>query len=153
MSRVLPLTIGLLTLGLLTMGKACAEPLGRLFFSAPERAALDGARNAALAPAFDLTDRAAGKKASVPEPAAAPPPVSLDGMITRERGPATLWLDGTPQEAPNAAGPGMALQVTPGAVEIMPGEGRPAVRVKPGQTFDPATGGVSETGAAPGAAP
>ncbi len=152
MSRVL-LTMGLLSMGLLSMGKASAEPLGRLFFSVPERAALDAARGAARAPAFDLTDRAAGKRAAIPESPAAQPSVSVDGMITRERGPATLWLNGAPQEAPNVAGPGMPLRVTAGAVEISPGEGRSVVRVKPGQTFDPATGGVSENGAAPGAAP
>jgi hypothetical protein len=143
----------LLTIGLLTVHGASADPMGRLFFSAPERAALDAARNAALAPAFEITDRATGKKAPVPEPHAPQPPVSLEGIITRERGPATLWLDGAPQEAEDAAGAGMPLRVTPKAVEISPGDGKPAVRVKPGQTFDPETGAVSETGAAPGAVP
>lgn len=143
----------LLTIALLIMDGARADPMGRLFFSAPERAALDAARNAALAPAFEITDRATGKQAPVPEPHAPQPPVSLEGIITRERGPATLWLDGTPQEAKDAAKAGLPLRVTPKAVEISPGDGKPAVRVKPGQTFDPETGAVSETGTAPVAAP
>lgn len=122
---------------------ATAEDLGRLFFSGAERATLDAARYAARKPALDLVDEATGKRAPEPAAPAPPPPVRVDGIVTRNRTPATVWLDGEPQAAGDAEWPGATLRVTPGEVELRDGEQGTAVRIKPGQTFDPVSGEVS----------
>lgn len=76
-----------LLLALSTTGAASAqapsEPLGRLFFTPEQRAALDRQRHA---PPPSLS----------PAPTANEAPASFDGMVQRSSGRNTVWINGTP---------------------------------------------------------
>ncbi len=77
--------------------EASAQGLGRLFFTAQERAKLDSSRsNAVLGPQEALMANEAAAK--------------INGFVKRSDGPATVWLDGTPRD-------GAHLGLTPQAVE------------------------------------
>jgi len=110
--------------GILLLQNADAQQLGRLFFTADQRAALDARR-----------------KARVPDkPAAAPvvasPITRLDGFVKRSEGPPTVWVNGE------------ALQenVRPGerSVSVPVGDGGARVELKPGQELDRGSGEVRD---------
>ncbi len=107
------------------------EPLGRLFYTARQRAALDA------------NTRSASERAKKPIPI--PPSVTLNGVVTRSDGEQTVWIDGRAYHR-NESG---ELQVItrsgdPAVVEIkVPGvPNRRPVRV--GQQLDPVTGETFE---------
>lgn len=107
------------------------EPLGRLFYTARQRAALDA------------NVRSASERVKQPIPI--PPSVTLNGVVTRSDGEQTVWIDGRAYHR-NESG---ELQVItrpddPAAVEIkVPGAStRRPVRV--GQQLDPVTGETFE---------
>jgi hypothetical protein len=64
---------------------AHAEPLGRLFHSAAERAALDALRKEKSQPA----------KATQERPPTQQPAPRLDGYVIRSDGKSTVWVNGT----------------------------------------------------------
>ncbi len=111
-----------------------AQELGRLFLTAEQRAALDARR-----------------KARIPDkPAAAPvvesPTTSVDGLVRRQGGRSTVWIN----RQPNAEGvqPDGA-RVLPGRagapdVSITVGEGERQFQLKPGQKLDRGTGEVTD---------
>lgn len=101
----------------------CAQELGRLFFTPPQREALDARR-----------------RARVPDkPAATPlvisPTTRLDGYVRRSDGRSTVWVNGDTADdsAPQADGR-VPLPVDSGA----------RVRLKPGQVLDRGSGEVSD---------
>lgn len=128
-----------------------ADNLGRLFFTRETRAALDAARLAAATPLLPLTAHEILQLPKVPEEVLTPPPpVTVNGIVTRSRGPATLWMNGAPQDARNVRVPGVPretaprVRVTRDAIEFALDAEHPAHRVKAGQTFDPARAEVRE---------
>lgn len=137
----LPMALAL-ALALLA-GPAGAAPLGRLFATPAERAALDAKRGGgAGADAAAQAAAAAAAAAAPPPPPPPPPPTRLDGVVQRSGGKSTVWLNQVPQNEPyNQFGPDPAaaalrLQLSTGQTVIL----------KPGQRFDPADGSVRESG-------
>lgn len=117
-----------LLVGLAAASGACAQELGRLFFTPEQRAALDARR-----------------KARVPDkPAAAPvvasPVTRLDGYVQRSDGRATVWVNGT---ALDEAAPEKPV-VDSARVSMTVGEGSARVRLKPGETIDRGSGEVAD---------
>jgi hypothetical protein len=110
--------------GMLVVSCAQAQEIGRLFFTAEQRAALDARR-----------------RARVPDkPAAAPivasPTTRLDGYVRRSSGPSTVWVNGTTLDG---ATPGSDARVS-----VPVGESGARVRLKPGETLDRSTGEVRD---------
>jgi len=122
-SRATRLVLPALALALAAAAADCAaQELGRLFFTADQRAALDARR-----------------KARVPDkPAAAEvasPTTRLDGYVKRSDGPSTVWVNGEtllegPAEAPRIDSRGE------GRVAVPVGEGGARARLKPGEVLD-----------------
>lgn len=104
-----------------------AEALGRLFFSAEQRAMLDLAR-----------DRAPTKNGVEEVQAVTPSEITLNGMVTRSDGKASLWVNGRLEQ-------GIHYRGTPERNQVqlkMPAGG---VKLKVGQTYDPANDRVEES--------
>lgn len=107
------------------------EPLGRLFFTPEQRAALDARR-----------------KARVPDkPAAAmitSPVTRIDGYVKRSQGPSTVWLNGESL----GEGAGDAPRIEPGRgagdVSVSVGENGRRIRLKPGESLDRGSGEVKD---------
>ena len=87
-----------------------ARALGRLFFSPAERATLDAARQAAAIPPPAVSNEEIPllPEAAISEipPAPLPPPMTLNGIVARSGGPATVWVNGTAQDGRNLSVPG-----------------------------------------------
>ncbi len=138
----------LVVIGLLA-GPAPADELGRLFFTQAERARLDAERSASSLPAVDAKIEPSPSVAPPQEPAlAAPPSLTVNGLVLRAHGPSTAWINGTPgtrRELATARGleSGRELRIGRDAVEIEEDHAR--ARVKPGQTFEPHAGRVVES--------
>lgn len=106
---------------LLTAGPAAsAEPLGRLFFSPAERAALDQAR--------------AHQPGSLS--AATHGEISLSGYVRRSSGKTTTWINSVPQHD-------AAASPTTSGVPIRLPSGR-QITLKPGQSYDQVRGEIRE---------
>ena len=126
------LTIALLLVALCP-APARAQELGRLFFTAEQRANLDARR-----------------KARVPDkPAAtvvAAPVTRLDGYVKRSSGPTTVWINGesVADNAPEAPRIDAGGAASSGAVSITVGEGGTRVRLKPGESLDRGNGEVHD---------
>jgi hypothetical protein len=119
---------------LLAAPARAADPLGRLFFTPEQRAALDARR-----------------KARVPDkPAAAvvaSPVTRIDGYVKRSQGPSTVWMNGESlgegaPEAPRIDAP--ARDGGDGSVSISVGESGRRVRLKPGESLDRGSGEVKD---------
>lgn len=129
---------------------AKADDLGRLFFDRDTRAALDAARAAAAAPVPAPDIEPVALPAPSPEPAAAstpPAPITLNGVVTRSRGPSTVWVNGEVRDARHLALPGLAeghARVVGSGLEIARDGTRPR-RVRAGQTYDPARDMLRDT--------
>ena len=109
-----------------------AEPLGRLFFTPEQRAALDARRRA----------RVPDKPAAA---VVASPVTRIDGYVKRSQGPSTVWMNGESlsegsPEAPRIEGPARA----DGSVSISIGESGRRVRLKPGESLDRGSGEVKD---------
>lgn len=129
---------------------APAQPdaYGRVFFTARERALLEDARRNKV--------RAAAKVAA-PRPAAvAPPPppkperpsgnVTLNGIVRRSDGEATIWVNGVAMPADAQTG---KVQVAPttsqsGVIRVPNAADAPSVELKVGQKLDLSSGNVTE---------
>ena len=124
MIRIVMLLMGVV----LSSSVLSQETLGRLFFTAEQRAMLDARR-----------------KAGVPDqnvPATASPTTRLDGFVKRSGGKSTVWVNGQPipEAAPDA--PRIGAGETRVAVPV--GESRTSVGLKPGETLDRGTGRVHD---------
>jgi len=122
-------------------GSASAQQsFGRLFYTPAQRAQLDAARR--LPP---VAERA--PEADRPPPAApAPQTLSVEGIVRRNDGRTTVWVNRIPTPAPQQRG---ALRIGPvgdpadGADLRLPESGQRA-RVKVGQEIDMSSGRVQE---------
>jgi len=139
-------TLRRLLLLLLPLAAAADDGLGRLFHTPSERALLDASRERGTPGAVpDAAAPSPVPDAAGPTPAAAPAPLSVDGLVLRRRGPSTAWLDGRPgTRAELAAGSSREIRIRRSEVEVG-GAGEPRARIKPGQVFDPALGRVVES--------
>lgn len=133
-------------LGLAVIAPACAADvpeLGRLFFTPERRAALERQRALNVQEAQTLQ----GSN------------MSLDGVVYRSGGKATVWINRQPQTESESSRTGVSAIVspaTPGSALLAPGDEAPA-QLKVGETINRATGerntrlggGVVVTPAAP----
>lgn len=122
-----------------TPGRA-ADPLGRLFMTPEERAALDSARESRN----DLTGDA--MPLSKRPPVSPDQPVVLNGVVRRSRGPNVAWVNGARVHAAGAGDQGVHLRRGPDRHNRVTLEevGGTAARLKPGQFWIPATGQVAD---------
>ena len=123
----------LLLLGALVAPARAADPLGRLFFTPEQRAALDARRKA----------RVPDKPAAA---AIASPVTRIDGYVRRSQGPSTVWMNGESlsegsPEAPRIEPPSRNGE---GTVSITVGESGRRVQLKPGESLDRGTGEVKD---------
>jgi hypothetical protein len=136
-------------LGLLGVLGAIAEPataaapastepaLGRLFHTPGERAALDQGRDRART----LVTRPAAASAPVP-----PAVLSVDGIVRRDDGQATVWINQRPTRAPADTG---SVRIGPvrdagEAVELRVPDATRGVRLKVGQEAAPGSSEVRD---------
>ena len=122
-------------------GPCAAEPLGRLFFTPEQRATLESLQTAPATAA----------------PAASTDRVTVNGIIQRSGGPATVWINGVPQTVPARSVAGAGKSGVPAVRVPVPGqEGQ--VKLKVGQMIEisePAAGEESSAtsgGESPGRA-
>jgi len=110
-----------------------AEPLGRLFFTPSQRAALD-----------------AGKPLSKPRivrdvAPRGPRAVTLNGVVTRSDGESAVWINGHEAGGKSVSGISASTSATdPTSAQLRVGGGRKSVRLRVGQQLDPASGKVME---------
>ena len=117
-------------------GSATAEPLGRLFFTPQERAALDFVRSerdriAHMAGAPDATKSSR---------------LSYTGVVQASDGASTVWLNHRPVDGRQAFGPtGRVVQLhADGALTVRLPRRSQAVTLKVGQALEPHSGQVVE---------
>lgn len=133
--------------GFLLGGYAAADPAqvpGRLFTTPEERAMLDRLRAGNPAPKPRERERASRDTSTVAGPGR---PVRIDGVVRRSRGPSTVWVDGEALPAGGTTAGGLRVRPAskaPGAVYLKAPDGGRAVRLKPGQRYDPSRGVVTE---------
>jgi hypothetical protein len=115
-------------------------PLGRLFFTPEQRAALDNARRNRIR--AEALAAAADTKPKVPLAKS----VTINGVVSRSDGESTVWVNGRPTDGQTADG--MRVVISPGTdssvVVREPEKGR-SVRLKVGQRADMVTGRVQES--------
>jgi hypothetical protein len=123
----LPIVTGLLGLSMLV--PACAadnSELGRLFFTPERRALLERQRTSNVKEAQTLQGTT----------------MSLDGIVYRSSGKATVWINRQAQTENEASRTGVSAVVTPktpGSALLAPGEETPA-QLKVGEAMNRATG-------------
>jgi len=129
----------LLTVVVAAPAIADEAPLGRLFFTPQQRAALDNARRNKI-----RSDAVAGAVVKKPRPPVARS-VVINGVVKRSDGETIVWVNGKPVEGETPDG--MQFQVAPetkGAVLVRePDQGR-RVEIKVGQQVDMNTGRIKE---------
>lgn len=110
-----------------------AEPLGRLFFTASQRTALD-----------------AGKQVSKPRAVRAVAPrrpraVTLNGVVTRSDGESAVWINGREAGSKTVSGVRASTSATdPTSAQLRVGGARKSVRLRVGQQLDPVSGKILE---------
>lgn len=121
-----------LVLLLLHAEPCLAQELGRLFFTAEQRSALDARRKARV------PDRPAAA------PVAASPTTRLDGYVRRSGGPSTVFVDGQPLPEGSAEAPRIDTGRKDGRIPITVGDGTTRIPLKPGETLDRGSGEVRD---------
>lgn len=124
----------------LTFGHAyAAQPLGRLFFTPAERAQLDVARAQKHVP-----PAAPAQQAEAPS---APQVITYSGIVRRNDGKATLWLNNKPvDEKEGLSGLAVKGKVNPdGRVTLRVPETGTSIELKVGQSAELQTGRVGES--------
>lgn len=126
-------------LGFAAMPSVATESLGRLFLTPEQRNALDKLRESG-------SDAVSTDAAGLALPAGVPadPRVVLNGVVSRSRGPDVVWVNGSRVDRSHGRvqlrrGLDAANRVTLGDAT----NGTTA-RLKPGQSWDPATGRVAD---------
>lgn len=105
---------------------AGAAEIGRLFFTPEKRASLERQRS------FNIQEAQTLQGTSM----------SLDGVVYRSSGKATVWINRQPQNEGEASRTGVSATVspkTPGSAVLAPGEEAPA-QLKVGEAINRATG-------------
>lgn len=148
------LTLLLAALAAPARGQTSLTTMGRLFTTPADRMQLDQQRTTALA------QGAAGNAPSAAPPAGSPPgtppgmpadsasaapppppvPVRFGGVLRRSDGRATVWVDDTPRDTVVRARPAAGAPAAGVPVDV----GGRSVILKPGQSWDPATGTIQE---------
>lgn len=122
--RIVP---GLVGAALLVPGFAAeAQELGRLFFSPERRALLERQRTQNVEEARTLQGTT----------------MSLDGVVYRSSGKATVWINKQAQTENESSRTGVSAQISrksPGSAVLTPGEDIPT-QIKVGETVNRATG-------------
>ncbi|MBS1227880.1 MAG: hypothetical protein H6R17_1157 [Proteobacteria bacterium] len=99
---------------------ACAQELGRLFFTPEQRQALDRRRQLNIQERQDVED----------------PTLTINGVVTRSSGKRTVWINGVAQsEVPSGATVITADRRDPGQV-LIESAGAPAVKARVGDTIN-----------------
>ena len=123
-SRMMP---GLLSLAMLAPAYAADAPeLGRLFFTPERRATLERQRTFNIQEAQTLQGNT----------------MTLDGVVYRSSGKATVWINRQAQTEGEASRTGVSATIspkTPGSALLTPGEEAPA-QLKVGEAMNRATG-------------
>ena len=124
-------------------GAVRAEALGRLFTTPQQRAELERLRHAP--PPAPKPEPKVVEQPKVEAPPPEVPPITVNGVVVRSDGDSTAWVNGqSTEEGRNEID---NVQVNPRrirglAVPITTPSNLPDVRLKPGQSYDPATGTV-----------
>lgn len=123
-----------------------AEPLslGRLFLTPAERATLDIVRQNSRPPEKIVTPNNATEDEESIADVVAPPVVSIQGYVKRSDGKGTVWVNGQPVQEKSASKDFEVgrLQGNTNDVPIkLPSTGQ-TVKLKAGQSYDPASGKV-----------
>jgi hypothetical protein len=135
-------------LGAGALPAAAQDGIGRLFFTPAQRQQLDEARRRPTAPE-PVRDASEAPK---PPPARS---ISVDGIVRRGDGQATVWVNRAPTQAPQTTG---AVRIGPvrdagdGADLRLTESGR-RVRIKVGQEVDVQSGQIQERYRQPAPAP
>ncbi|MBK8120556.1 MAG: hypothetical protein IPK39_16280 [Sulfuritalea sp.] len=123
-ARMMSVLLGLAAL--VPAPAADCQELGRLFFTPEKRATLDRQRTLNIQEAQTLQGNT----------------MSLDGVVYRSNGKATVWINQQAQADGESSRTGVSAVVsprTPGSAVLAPGEETPA-RLKVGETVNRATG-------------
>ena len=136
-----------LTTGTTVQGAGLStSELGRLFFSAEQRAALDRARErqaqAALEPQVEIADEflVLEPDPELPEVTLEQPQVRIDGYVSRPNGSDTVWVNDINADLGNLDELGIdssKVRLESSRVRLPVGPAPAGVLLKPGQTFDP----------------
>lgn len=138
-----------IALGLATpLYDAYAATMGRLFFTPAQRAKLDQLRN--TQPGAMPKSEADPTEQAVPEPAHAPQPVTLNGVVRRSDGSTTIWIN---EQMHPTGSHRSAKAADANGVDVVLPESKRKVRLKVGQTVDPSSGLVNESRGASETAP
>lgn len=134
--------VRLLALLLLLPGMAGAEPLGRLFYSPAQRAQLDAERNRPNPVVVPETPA---------EPVRVPPALTYSGVVQRNDGKATLWINNriVPQGEALSGVAVVGRVRRDGAIRLQLPQSNAAVDLKVGQTLQVDSGTVAEGYARP----
>jgi hypothetical protein len=116
------------------------HPIGRLFFTPTERASLDIIRQNSKAPDKVIKAEETAIESDIEiEAVAKPAPVTLNGYVSRSDGKNTVWVNNRTATEKSVVGNINVgkLQTTTRQVQIsLSGSGK-AVKLKPGQIYDP----------------
>jgi hypothetical protein len=139
----------ILLAGMLLSFPTMADPLGRLFLTPAERAALDIVRqNSAPPEQLPSSTETEDEEAPQTQAAAEPLPViTIHGYVKRSDGKNTVWVNGKPvQEKSGEKSYEVGrVQGNTGQVPIrLPATGQ-TVRLKAGQSYDPANNRLADS--------
>ncbi len=137
----------LLVVTLFSVG-AAADPLGRLFTTPEERAQLQQLRTAPPVVAKPAPPPAPVAVQTPPEV----PPVTVNGVVVRSRGESTAWVNGKNTYDGDLSADHVTVdtQDLRGArITVQTPDHLPDVGLKPGQTYHPETGRITDLYAAP----
>jgi hypothetical protein len=110
-----------------------AEPLGRLFFTPSQRAALDAGKQVSKSRAV---------RAVAPR---GPRAVTLNGVVTRSDGGTAVWINGRVADSKGVRGVRASASATdPTSAQLRVGGAQKTVRLRVGQQLNPVSGKVLE---------
>jgi hypothetical protein len=128
-----------------------AEKVGRLFFSADERALLDNARRQKIKLHEEPAPAAVTATIEPPRPAPPPENLSVSGVVKRSDGVSTVWINKKPVDGKSEIADGKKLTgVFPGGkVVVRHPEDKRKIVLKVGQHFDESSRAARENYAIP----
>jgi len=121
---------------------SAADGLGRLFFSPADRTRLDAQRAEAIANANRPKPVVTEAPAAV---APSPRTVTLNGIVRRPDGEATVWINGKAVDAVAAGSPVQPGSLGRSEAGVRLPESRKLVRLKVGQSIETGSGVVEES--------
>ncbi|HTT08739.1 MAG TPA: hypothetical protein VMH34_08105 [Gammaproteobacteria bacterium] len=143
--RLMLLQMSVLCVAFSAAGPVSADPLGRLFTTPAEREELQRLRTAP--PVVAKPGPPPAPVAEAPAPPPEVPPVTVNGVVVRSHGEGTAWVNGKNTydgdlSADHVAVDTRGLRGARVTVET-PGH-LPDVGLKPGQTYHPETGQITD---------